>query len=105
LNDLAVYRKSRLSLAHAFHPTSVETETVAAANQFRHTRNWVPLGTSCLLDSLSLVTNLANRNLWANVVFGVKLAPFSDHCWAQFRDIALNETVTGAGAHTTILVW
>lgn len=105
LNDLAVHRSSKASFTDAASCKSIEANIVVAANQFRHTRNWVPVGRACLLDSLSLVTYLANRHLPANIVFGVNLSPFSAHCWAQFRHIALNETVTGVAAHTQILVW
>ena len=105
LNDLAVHRRSKVSFTDAVSCKSIEENIVAAANQFRYTRNWVPVERTCLLDSLSLATYLANRHLPANVMFGVTLSPFSAHCWAQFRHIALNETVTSAAAHTQILVW
>lgn len=105
LNDLAVHRRSKVSPTDTVSRKSIEANIVAAANQFRYARKWVPLGTTCLLDSLSLVTYLANRHLPADLVFGVTLSPFSAHCWVQFRHIVLNETVTGAAAHTQILVW
>jgi len=105
LNDLAVRRKRKASPAGTFSHESIEASIVAATNQFRNARKWVPLGTTCLLDSLSLATYLANRHLPANLVFGVTLSPFAAHCWVQFRHIVLNETVTGATAHTQILVW
>lgn len=105
LNDLAVHRRSKVNPTDAVSCKSIEANIVAAANQFHHARQWVPFGTTCLLDSLSLVTYLANHHLPADLVFGVKLSPFSAHCWVQFRHIALNETVTGAAAHTQILVW
>jgi hypothetical protein len=105
LNDLAVHRRNKVSFTETVSCKSIEADIVTAANQFRYTRNWVPVGRTCLIDSLSLVTYLANRHLPANVVFGVALSPFSAHCWAQFRHIALNETIMGAAAHTQILVW
>jgi len=105
LNDLAAHRRSKVSLSAAASRKSIDADVVAAANQFHRARKWVPFGTTCLLDSLSLVTYLANRHLPADLVFGVALSPFSAHCWVQFRHIVLNETVTGAAAHTQILVW
>ena len=105
LNDLATHRRSKVGPSAAASHKSIDADVVAAANQFHRARKWVPLGTTCLLDSLSLVTYLANRHLPADLVFGVTLSPFSAHCWVQFRHIVLNETVTGAAAHTQILVW
>ncbi|MBD8873373.1 lasso peptide biosynthesis B2 protein [Rhodanobacter sp. DHB23] len=105
LSDLAAHRRGKAGCTAAASGKSIEENLVAAANQFRHARKWVPLGTTCLLDSLSLVTYLANHQLPADLVFGVALSPFSAHCWVQFRHIVLNETVTGATAHTPILVW
>lgn len=105
LNDLAIRRKRKASPAGASSHESIETSILAATNQFCNARKWVPVGNTCLLDSLSLATYLANRHLPADLVFGVTLSPFAAHCWVQFRHIVLNETVTGATAHTPILVW
>lgn len=105
LNDLAVCRKWKASPAGASRHESIEASILAATHQFCNARKWVPVGTTCLLDSLSLATYLANRHLPADLVFGVTLSPFAAHSWVQFRHIVLNETVTGASAHTPILVW
>lgn len=105
LNDLVVRRKRNPVPAVAPSYESIEASVVAAADQFRSARRWVPVGTTCLIDSLSLATYLANRNLPGDLVFGVALSPFAAHCWVQFHHIVLNETVTGAAAHTPILVW
>ncbi len=105
LNDLAAHRRNKGGPTDTVSCKFIEANTVAAANQFRYARKWVPLGTTCLLDSLSLVTYLANRHLSADLVFGVMLSPFSAHCWVQFHHIVLNETVSSAAAHTQILVW
>jgi hypothetical protein len=104
LNDLTAHRRGKASLTDAASLKSIESNIVVAASQFRCARKWVPIGTTCLLDSLSLVTYLANHHLPAELIFGVTLSPFSAHCWVQFRHIVLNETVTGVAAHTQILV-
>ncbi|WP_434213483.1 lasso peptide biosynthesis B2 protein [[Pseudomonas] boreopolis] len=54
------------------------------------------------MDSLSLLRFLSRRELPANIVFGVTLAPFAAHCWVQAGDIVLNETLSDANAHTPI---
>ncbi|KAF1721719.1 lasso peptide biosynthesis B2 protein [Pseudoxanthomonas wuyuanensis] len=105
LRDLATHRKRKAILAEAAIFKSIESSITTATKQFLRARRLVPIKSTCLLDSLALATYLANRRLPAKLVFGVMLSPFSAHCWVQFRDIALNETVTETAAHTQILVW
>jgi len=81
---------------------SSELGIIKAAIQFNNARRYVPVETSCLLDSLSLLRFLSRRRLWANIVFGVALNPFSAHCWIQADDVALNETVSDANVYTPI---
>lgn len=87
-------------------PTSgtLESDLLHAVGLFRRARQHVPIGTSCLLDSLSLLQFLARRGLPGRLVFGVTLEPFSAHCWIQVGNLALNETVGEASAHTPIRV-
>jgi len=75
-----------------------------AATAFRASRRWVPIRPICLLDSLALLQFLARRRLAADLVFGVKLNPFSAHCWVQAEDVILNDHVEFAQRHTQILV-
>ncbi len=58
---------------------------------------------ACLLDSLVLLELLAHHNLFPTWVFGVKLAPFSAHCWIQEDGIVLNDTPEHAASYTPIL--
>ena len=67
-------------------------------------RRLVPIKFSCLADSLSLIAGLARRRLAADLVFGVKLHPFSAHCWVQAGDLVLNDPIDHAILHTPILV-
>lgn len=75
-----------------------------ASSTFNRARLSVPLGTCCLLDSLSLLRYLATRHLFARLVIGVTGEPFSAHCWVQAGDLVLNDTVGNAGAHIPIRV-
>lgn len=75
-----------------------------AADAFARARLYVPIDTCCLLDTLSLVTFLARRQLPAHVVFGVARNPFAAHCWVQSGDVVLNDTVGNVSNHTRILV-
>lgn len=58
----------------------------------------------CLPRSLALCLCLAARHLPANLVFGVKLAPFGAHCWVQAGDCVLNDTVEEVRRYSPILI-
>jgi Transglutaminase-like superfamily len=58
---------------------------------------------ACLLDSLVLIEFLAQHGMFPTWVFGVKLAPFSAHCWIQDHDIVWNDTPERAGSYIPIL--
>lgn len=81
-----------------------ERRLLEATDLFRRARLLVPIATTCLQDSIALGMFLARRQLHWNLVFGVTLEPFSAHCWLQDGDLALNETVGDAMAHTIIKV-
>jgi Transglutaminase-like superfamily len=86
-----------------FAPNGAQTERLMeSAGAFRHARRYVPIETSCLLDSLALVAFLARRRLSADLIFGVTHNPFAAHCWVQAGDWVLNDTVGNVAAHTPI---
>ena len=74
------------------------------ARRFLEARAWIPVTPVCLLDSLALLWFLDAHRLSADLVIGVKSAPFEAHCWVEFGDVALNEPVLRASAFTPILV-
>jgi len=71
---------------------------------FRRARLYVPIDTSCLLDSVAMVKFLARQGLYAHVVFGIASDPFSAHCWVQAEGLVLNDTIGNVKLHTPILV-
>ena len=85
-------------------PGSVSEAHVALAATFNAARRLAPVKPSCLPDSLALLTCLARRDLAADLVFGVKLHPFSAHCWVQAGDLVLNDAIDQVTVHTPILV-
>lgn len=58
---------------------------------------------ACLFDSLVLLELLAQQEMFPTWVFGIKLAPFSAHCWIQDHDVVWNDTPERAGTYTPIL--
>lgn len=88
LTALVAYRENGTGRRYA--PTS---DLFDAASLFRRARLYVPIETSCLLDSLALAKFFIRRGLHADLVFGVTVDPFSAHCWAQAGTLVLNSTV------------
>ncbi len=101
LERLVAVRRRLTSRSPYAAPNSDHT-LVEAATAFRHMRLYVPIPTRCLLDSISIVRFLARRGLSANIVFGVTSAPFSAHCWAQAKDLVLNDSLGNVVAYTQI---
>jgi hypothetical protein len=101
MESLARYRRGR-----AWKPPSqpkLSTQLICdAANAFNRARLYVPVATSCLLDSLSMAKFLARRQIDTSIVFGVTRDPFAAHCWVQFGDMVLNDTVGNVTAHMPI---
>lgn len=81
-----------------------EPALLDAVRLFHRARPYIPIAPCCLPDSLALTRFLARRGLHSRIVIGVAGEPFSAHCWVQAGDLALNETVGHAGAHTVIRV-
>lgn len=100
LDHLIDRRLRRATQAHGQHRKHVLSET----RSFLNARKFVPIETCCLLDSLSIARFLARRHLHANIVFGVTGDPFSAHCWAQFDDVALSDTIGHIRAYSVIRV-
>lgn len=74
------------------------------AGLFASVRRMIPIGPSCLPDSLALLDFLANRRCSARLVVGIRREPFAAHCWVQADDCLLNETVDVASGFTPIYV-
>lgn len=104
IDQLVAYRKSNAYAHDASATGCKEPRLLQAAQAFRHARLYVPIKTSCLLDSLSLTRFLSRRSLPASIVFGVTLNPFTAHCWVQAGDLVLNETIGDANSHTPIRI-
>lgn len=83
---------------------SIEHRLSKAAAIYRRARLYVPVDMRCLLDSVAMAKFLRRRQLYAHVVFGVALDPFSAHCWVQLDDFVLNDTVGNVNSHTPIRV-
>ncbi len=112
LATLAVRRARRrggvaayLALAPERRNPEVEVEAVlVAARVFRDLSPWAPIEGECLIRSALLVAFLRRRGLVADWVFGVRLWPFSAHCWVQCGDVCLNDDFERLRAYTPLFV-
>lgn len=104
LESLSKYRERNTSGATQSSCEASMQSLQEAAMSFMRVRLYVPIETSCLLDSLAMVIFLARRGMYSEIVFGVVDVPFSAHCWVQVRELVLNDTVGNAKAHTPIRV-
>lgn len=57
----------------------------------------------CLFESLLLIEYLARYRIFPDWVFGVHMAPFNAHCWVQYGDVVLNDTLEHARSFTPIM--
>lgn len=101
--DTVISERSR-RLAVPEDPHRPDDWLFATLGRFRRARLHVPIAPRCLLDSLVLTRFLARRGQESQIVFGVVPEPFSAHCWVQFGETVLNDTVGSAMTHTPIRV-
>lgn len=78
--------------------------TIAAAKRFWTLLPYLPIEGECLVRSAMLAQFLRSLGLSADWVFGVRLCPFSAHCWVQVEDVCLNDDVERLLPYTPILV-
>lgn len=69
---------------------------------FERLRPFSPGARVCLLDSLALARFLLSRGVHSEFVFGVRVRPFSAHCWIEAHGAPLNDRTGQAGAFQII---
>lgn len=70
-----------------------QTQVVRLTLIYQSLRPFYPRDYLCLFDSLSLLELLAHWQLFPDWVFGVKVDPFAAHCWLQYGNVVLSDTV------------
>lgn len=71
---------------------------------FEHARLIRTAADRCLPRSIAMALRLARYGYRADVVLGVKLAPFAAHCWVQCGDEVLNDSLEEVQRYVPILV-
>ncbi len=74
----------------------------ALALSFLKARRRIPIEPVCLADSLAMLDFLWRRGHVPQFIIGVRLNPFTAHCWVQTDELLLNEAVDFATAFTPI---
>lgn len=94
--------KDYLALAGSTAGHRNPARVVEAARAFWRMSPWLPIDGECLVRSALLMRFLQLRGLGADWVFGVRLWPFTAHCWVQVGDICLNDDVERLTSYTPI---
>ncbi|WP_337245166.1 lasso peptide biosynthesis B2 protein [Luteimonas sp. gir] len=105
LNDLASYRRAKVSRPCSDRrDAEEERRLIQASDAFNRVRPCIPISTSCVIDSVSMIRFLAKRGLYAHLVMGVACDPFSAHAWVQCGSLVLNDSVGSVQGHVPIRV-
>jgi hypothetical protein len=78
-------------------------KTIELATVFLRYRPYFPHNYLCMLDSLALMSHLAQHDAHAMWVFGVREDPFLAHCWVQSGTVVLNDYADSTSAYTPIM--
>lgn len=74
----------------------------------REFHSWTPFfftrHDACMFRSLSLIRYLSLRGIKADWVFGVRLCPFTAHCWVEFENVVLDEYLDTTAEYKRIAV-
>ncbi len=94
--------KDYLALAGEADGDRNPVRVAQAARAFWRMAPWLPIEGECLLRSALLMRFLQRRGLEADWVFGVRLWPFTAHCWVQLDGVCLNDDVERLTSYTPI---
>jgi hypothetical protein len=94
--------KDYLALAGGADGDRNPVRVAEAARAFWRMSPWLPIEGECLVRSALLMRFLQRRGLEADWVFGVRLWPFTAHCWVQLDGVCLNDDVERLTSYTPI---
>lgn len=79
-------------------------DLIALVSAFRTLGVLVSPRDRCLVRSIALAKYCRRLGLKPDLILGVKLNPFTAHCWVQVGSLVLNDTLDRVRAFTPILV-
>ena len=71
---------------------------------FNYTRPYFPRSKICLFDSYALLKYLAAYSFFPDWIFAIIEMPFAAHCWVQYDDEVLNDSLDIVRPYQPILV-
>lgn len=90
--------------ARAGRRSTLELGVARTIRAFEYARLLRSAADRCLPRSIALALCLASDGMRANVVIGVKLAPFGAHCWVQRGTDVLNDSAEEVLRYRPILI-
>lgn len=99
---LARWRGLRHRYARRLQPSTAADGVIHVAQGYADARVFLPAKQLCVPDSLALARSLWRRGLYADVYFGVRLAPFMAHAWVQAGDVLLSDKLNTVGEYTPV---
>lgn len=94
-------RRIRTRKTHSVGEPRASAERVA--QDFLHLNRIVSGNGRCLARSLAVVNRLASFNIYPELVFGVRLYPFTAHCWVEATGCVLTDHHERTAHFTPIL--
>jgi Transglutaminase-like superfamily len=80
-----------------------KARAIRLAAIFDALRLWYPRAYLCTFDSLALLEFLAWEGIHARWIFAVRADPFGAHCWVQYGETLLNDSVERVTRFTPIM--
>ena len=84
-------------------PTA-DPKALRALTEMAASRAFVATQDKCVRWSIAMSRHLRGAQAYPELVFGIRLEPFSAHAWVQFEDMILSDTADHAAQYTPLLV-
>ena len=102
MRDTVAFVRRRKTL-HRRCPPAPTARILSLTSTFNAVRLTFPHEYLCLFDSLALIEYLAAYKIFPSWIFGVQAEPFFAHCWVQYGDLLLNDSIENVTAFTPIM--
>ena len=91
---------SRWSKAKSGHACGADIHDLIEA--MARAERLLPVKLNCVSRTRALKHFLKGQGIDSDMIVGVRLHPFSAHCWLQVGDMVLNDTLEGIAPYTVI---
>lgn len=77
---------------------------IRALSEMFGSRAFIGTQNKCVRWSIAITRHLRGVQAYPDLVFGIRMAPFSAHAWVQCKDMILSDTADHAAQYTPLLV-